>query len=150
MLWLLFGGVMVLTIVKDQWLTTEAPNMLFYLVVPLLTIFGGVLSMYGVAKLRKYPIPFVTLFAISVGVNTLMQVVENLMKITYYLVWEYPGILYFAFVMLFGFLLMVYGLVRWGNVTRWMAIILTGCDFVGGIVVGILLTEVIGLTTSGS
>jgi hypothetical protein len=79
-----------------------------------------------------------------------MQVVENVSKIIYYLIWDYPGYLYILLVIPSGFLLMVYGLVRWGKVNRWMAVILAVFDIVGSIVFGILLTDGIGLTTPGS
>ena len=149
-LFILFAVVMILTMLKDLWLTTEEPNVLFYIFVPILTILGGVLSMYGVAKISRQTITFLTMLAISLGANTLMQVVENITKIVYYLIWEYPGLLYIVFVIPLGFLLMVYGLVRWGKVSGWMAVILTVSDFVGSLVTGILLTDVVGLTTPGS
>ena len=149
-LFLLFAVVMILTMLKDLWLTTEEPNVLFYIFVPILSILGGVLSMYAVAKISKQTVTFSTMLAISLGANTLMQVVENIMKIIYYLIWEYPGFLYIVFVILLGFLLMVYGLVRWGKVKNWTAVILAVFDFVGSMVTGILLTDVIGLTTPGS
>ena len=147
---LLFSIVMVLTMLKDWWLTTDKPNVLFYIFVPILSILGGVLSMYGVAKIIKQTITFLTILAISLCANTLMQVVENIMKIIYYRIWEYPGLLYIVVVIPLGFLLMVYGLIRWGKVKSWTAIILTVFDFVGSMIIGILLTDVIGLTTPGS
>jgi hypothetical protein len=149
-LFFLFVLVMILTMWKDWWLTAEKPNALFYIFVPILSILGGVLSMYGVVKISKQAITILTMLAISVGTNTLMQVVENILKITYYQVWKYPGFLYIIIVIPLGFLLMVYGLVRWGKLKSWMAVILTIFDFVGSIVTGILLTDVIGLTTPGS
>lgn len=112
---ILFLIVMVLTMLKDWWVTSEEPNILFYILVPFISILGGVLSMYGVARINKQSVTFLTLLAISVGANTLMQVVENLMKIVYYLIWEYPGLLYMLIVIPLGFLLLVYGLVRWGK-----------------------------------
>ncbi len=150
LLFSLFVLVMILTMLKDWWLTADNPNVLFYLLVPILSILGGVLSMYGVAKISKQTITFLTLFAISMGANTLMQVVENLLKITYHKIWEYPGLLYVVIVIPLGFLLMIYGLIRWGKVKGWIALILAGFDFVGSMAVGILLTEVLGLTTPGS
>ena len=147
---ILFLILMVLTMLKDWWLTSEEPNILFYMLVPFVSILGGVLSMYAVVKIGKQSITFLTLLAIGLGANTLMQVVENLMKIIYYLVWEYPGLLYIIIVIPLGFLLMVYGLVRWGKLRGWMAFILTFADFIGSMIVGILLTDVIGITTPGS
>jgi hypothetical protein len=146
----LFFVIMVLTMLKDWWLTTEEPNILFYIFVPILSILGGVLSMYGVAKVSKQSISFLTMLAISLGANTLMQVIENIMKLTYYIFWEYPGFLYIVIVIPLGFLLMVYGLVRWSKVKGWVAVILTIFDFVGSMVIGVILTDVVGLTTPGS
>jgi hypothetical protein len=146
----LFSVVMILTMLKDWWLTTEKPNVLFYIFVPLLSILGGVLSMYVIVKISKQTITFLTMLAISIGMNTLMQIVENVMKITYYRIWEYPGLLYVGIVILLGFLLMIYGLIRWGRVKNWMAVILAVADFIGSMVVGAILTDVIGLTTPGS
>ena len=147
---ILFLILMVLTMLKDWWLTSEEPNILFYLFVPFTSILGGVLSMYAVAKISKQSIPFLTMLAISLGANTLMQVAENLMKIVYYLVWEYPGLLYIIIVIPLGFLLMLYGLVRWGKLKGWMAFILTIADFIGSMIIGLLMTDVIGITTPGS
>jgi hypothetical protein len=146
----LFSVVIVLTMLKDWWLTTEEPNILFYLIVPISSVFGGVLSMCSVARFYKLTITFTIMLAISMVTNTIMQVVENVSKIIYYFIWEYPGYLYILFVIPSGFLLMVYGLVRWGKVTRWMAVILAVFDIVGSIATAILLTDVIGLTTPGS
>lgn len=81
---LLFALILVLTLLKDWWLTTQKPNFWFYLFVPALTILGGTLSMAGVVKICKQAVAFLTLLAISLGVNTLMQVVENFLKIIYY------------------------------------------------------------------
>jgi hypothetical protein len=106
--------------------------------------------MYGVAKISKQAVTFLTMFAISMCANTLMQVVENIMKITYYRIWEYPGLLYIAIVIPLGFLLMMYGLIRWGKVKRWMAIVLTVSNFIGGMIVVGVLTDIMGLTTPGS
>jgi hypothetical protein len=143
---------MVLTIVKDWWLTAEEPNVLFYIFVPILTILGGVLSMVAAARILKLSksITFLTMLAISVGANTIMQVVENVLKITYYLLMEYPGWLYILIVIPMGFVLMAFGLVKWGKVKVWKAILLTVFDFVGSMIIGIILTDLIGLTTPGS
>jgi hypothetical protein len=146
----LFAIVMVVTIWKDEWLTREQPNLWFYIFVPILTILGGVLSMYVIVKMWKQTITFLTMFAISVGVNIFMQVVENVMKIIYYRVWEYPDLLYIVLVIPAGFLLMVYGLIQWGQIKPWTAVGLTFFDFAGSMLVGILLTDVMGLTTPGS
>lgn len=146
----LFVFIMIVTMAKDWWLTADKPKVWFYVFVPNLTILGGVLSMYCVTKIGKQSIPFLTLLAISLSANTLMQVVENIMKVIYYRIWEYPGILYIVIVIPLGFLLMVYGLILWGKVKGWTAVLLTVFDFLGSVIVGIVLTDVIGITTPGS
>ena len=146
----IFTAVMVLTMLKDWWLTEKAPNILFYIFVPPLSILGGVLSMVAVARISRQATTFLTLLAISVGANTVMQVVEIIMKMIYYLLWEYPGLLYIVVVIPLGFLLLAYGLVRWGNVKWWLATMMTIADFIRGMAIGILLTDVIGITTPGS
>ena len=78
------------------------------------------------------------MLAISVGANTIMQVVENVLKITYYLLMEYPGWLYILIVIPMGFVLMAFGLVKWGKVKVWKAILLTVFDFVGSMIIGII------------
>jgi uncharacterized membrane protein len=45
---------------------------------------------------------------------------------------------------------MVYGLIRWGKIKGWMAVVLTIFDFIGSMIVGVILTDVIGITTPGS
>jgi hypothetical protein len=147
---LLFAIIMVLTMWKDWWLTNEEPNVWFYMFVPILSIIGGVLIMYGIAKISKQTITLLTMLAISLIANTLMQVVENVTKIIYYRIWEYPGLLYILLVIPLGFLLMVYGLIRWGKIKGWMAVVLTIFDFIGSMIVGVILTDVIGITTPGS
>jgi hypothetical protein len=143
---------MVITILKDWWLTAEEPNVLFYIFVPILSILGGVLSMVAAVRIFKLSksITFLTMLAISLGANTIMQIVENIMKITYYLLWAYPGLLYILIVIPMGFVLMAFGLVRWGKVKIWKAMLLTIIDFVGSMIIGIILTDLIGLTTPGS
>ena len=100
--------------------------------------------------LTKQAVQFLTLLAISLGANTIMQVVENITKIIYHRVWAYPGILYLIVVLPLGFILLILGLIRWGKVKPWMAILFVICDFIGSMIAGVVLTDVIGLTTPGS
>ena len=145
-----FVVIMILTMLKDWWLTKDEPNVFFYIFVPILSIIGGVLSMYGVAKISNQTITYLTLLAISLWANIMMQIVENIMKIIYYRIWEYPGYLYFVLVIPLGFLLMVFGLIWWGKVKSWMAVMLASAYFVGSLIIGLILTDMIGLTTPGS
>ena len=147
---LAFASVMILTMLKDWWLTSEEPNVLFYVFVPLLSMLGGVFGMYGAARVSRQAISFLALLAISLGANIGLQVVENLAKVVYYRVWQYPGMLYVATVLPLGVLLLAYGLIRWGKIRMRMAAIMAITDLAGSIVVATLLSDVVGLTTPGS
>lgn len=151
-IWLLslFGIVLLLTIWKDWWLTGEEPNALFYLFVPPISILCGVVCVWGMAKLSKLSLDFLDILAIIVGVNVFMQLGEIILKLIYYLWWEYPGILYMVIVLPLGFLLGVYGLVRWGNVTGWKAAILIVAEIIGELAAAGILSGLLGMTTPGS
>lgn len=146
----LFIVIMILTMWKDQWLTGNAPNVLFYAIVPLISVLAGSLGMFGFAKLIKVAIAFAEILAIIVCVNLIMQVVEIVLKLAYYLLWEYPGLLYLGIVIPMGFLLGAYGLVRWGRVKWWKATILMMIELVSELVAATILTSLPGLSTPGS
>jgi hypothetical protein len=147
---LLFAVVMGLTMWKDWWLTGEEPNVLFYIVVPLLSMLGAVLAMFWVVKVRQIPLPFLDLLAILIGVNLVMQGMEILLKLIYYLLWEYPGWLYLVIVIPAGFLLGAYGLVRWGRVRWRMAAVLMAVGLVAELFAAGFATSFFGLNTPGS
>jgi len=152
--WLLLCSICVLvmftTIFKDEWLTSREPNLLFYVIVPTLTILSGVLGMFAISLFFRQAVPFLDFLAISLIVNTIMQLAENILKLVYYLLWEYPGILYIFLVIPGGFILMTAGLKRWTKLDLWLALLLTTVDFIIGLAVGIFLTEFISITTPGS
>jgi hypothetical protein len=147
---LLFVIVMALTAYKDWWLTGEEPNILFYLFVPPVSILGGALSVFGVARAIKQTLTFLETLAVIVSVNVIMQCSEIVLKIIYYRVWEYPGIMYVLIVIPMGAALYAYGLVRWGRVKWWIALALSVVEFVGEVAAAALLTGVPGLSTPGS
>ena len=146
----LFCAVMLATLLKDYWLTSQKPNLFFYLIVPALTILSGVIGMLITSRVFQRGVPFLDLLAISLIVNTIMQLVEIILKFVYYLLWEYSGFLYILLVIPGGFLLMTVALKRWTRRSLWMVLLLTVIDFICGLAVGIFLTEVIGITTPGS
>ena len=104
---LLFVIVMGVTAWKDWWLTGERPNVLFYGVVPPLSIAGGTLAVLGVARAIRRPLGFLEILSLNLGANTVMQVAEIVLKIVYCRVWEYPGLLYLVVVLPLGLLLIV-------------------------------------------
>ena len=146
----LFTIVIGLTMWKDWWLTGEEPNILFYLIVPAGSMLGGVLCMFWVVKVRSLSITFLELLAVVIGVNLVMQGMEIVLKLIYHLVWEYPGWLYIAIVFPIGFLLGVYGLVRWGGIKWGAAAVLMAVGLAGELLTAGLISSISGLTTPGS
>lgn len=146
----LFVIVIGLTMWKDWWLTGEEPNMLFYLIVPAGSMLGGVLCMFWVVKVRSLSHTFLELLAVMIGVNLVMQGFEIILKVIYYRLWEYPGWLYIAIVFPLGFLLGVYGLVRWGKI-KWVAAgVLMAVGLAGELLAAGLISSISGLTPTGS
>jgi hypothetical protein len=79
-----------------------------------------------------------------------MQLAENVLKLVYYRVWEYPGLLFLAIVIPLGLVLMFWGFAFWTK-ARWpLAAVMTAVYFVGELIVGILLSGIPGLSTPGS
>ena len=150
--WLLVLFVIVigLTMLKDWWLTGEKPNILFYLVVPPASMLGAVLCMFWVVKVSNQPISFLEILAIIISVNLVMQGLEIVLKLIYYRLWEYPGWLYFVIVIPAGFLLGVYGLVRWSRVKVGKAAVLMAVGLAGELVTAALVSSIFGLSTLGS
>ncbi len=128
----------------------EEPNILFYLIVPAGSMLGGVLCMFWVVKVAQSSLTFLELLAVMIGVNLVMQGMEIVLKLINYLVWEYPGWLYVAIVFPVGFLLGVYGLVRWGRIKWGAAGVLMGVGLAGELLAAGLLSSITGLTTTGS
>jgi len=148
---LLFIVVMAITMYKDWRLTGEAPNFFFYLFVPPVSMLGGVLAVAGVAKAMKQTLAFWETAVIVLVVNIVMQIIaENLLKIVYYCVWEYPGILWMLFTYPFGLTLLWYGFTRWGRLKGGIAALLTLVELLGEIFAGVLFTSLTGLSTPGS
>jgi hypothetical protein len=142
----LFAIVIGLTMWKDWWLTGEQPDILFYLVVPPVSMLGAVLGMFWVVKVRQLPLTFLDLLAIIIGANLAMQGLEIILKVIYYRLWEYPEWLYLVIVIPAGFLLGVYGLVRWGSEAG-MAGSADGGRFAGELVSAGLVSSIFGLST---
>ncbi len=147
---LLFIVVMALTMYKDWWLTGEEPNVLFYVFVPPVSMLGGVLGVFGVARMTKQTLTFLETLAIIVSVNIVMQCNEIVLKAVYHRVWEYPGIIYVLIVIPLGAILTAFGLARWGRVKWWIALALSVVEVVGELVAAGLLTSLTGLSTPGS
>jgi hypothetical protein len=139
-----------LTMWKDWWLTGSEPNALFYLFVPPLSITGGVLSAFGIARAAKQPLALSETLAVVLSVNIIMQLGEIVLKVLYYRMWQYPGILYLLIVFPLALVLSVYGFTRWAGLKWWMALIVTVVELAGEMIVGMLLTSIGGLSTPGS
>ena len=147
---LLFAIVIGLTMWKDWWLTGEEPNVLFYVLVPPLSMLGGVLCMFWVVKVTKQPLSFLELLGIVIGVNVVMQGLEIVLKLFYYRVWAYPGWLYIVIVIPTGFVLGMVGLVYWSRASWGKAAVLMAVGLAGELVIAAMVTSLLGISTPGS
>jgi len=146
---LAFALVVALSAWKDTLLSGAAPNFLYYLLVPPFSVLGGVLGMFGLAKLSRLKLAWPEALALVLGVDTLMQLLGILLKLIYYRVWEYPGILYLLILVPATFLGLAYGLGRWCGL-RWSeALNLALAAQIGEMVFGLLLSSLPGLSQAG-
>ena len=93
-----FVIVMVATALKDWWLTGDcAETRSFYLFVPAFQRGGHIADIS-----RCWPCsfggdrPYRAMLLIALALATIMQIVETALKIVWYKVWEYSGILWFG------------------------------------------------------
>ena len=147
---LLLVVILGITMWKDWWLTGQEPNPLFYLLVPPISMLAGSVITCGVVRLSKQPVGFLEIVAVAVAVNIVMQFAEIVLKLVYYWLWEYPGLLYLAIAIPLGLVLMFCGFAFWTRAWWSLAAVMTAIYFVGELIAGILLSGIPGLSTPGS
>jgi len=89
--------MLLLTMWKDLHFTHNTPNILFYFTVPIVSIIVSSIISYILFKFFKKVSGFFELLGIFLLIELLGQIWENLAKIIYYTVWQYPGILWFIY-----------------------------------------------------
>jgi hypothetical protein len=92
---LAFLALLCFTMYKDYYFTGNRPNPVFYLSVPTIGIFSSALAVFLVSKLVKYSLTFYDTLKVILSAALVMQVWENIAKYIYYVIWEYPEILWF-------------------------------------------------------
>ncbi|NLG51157.1 MAG: hypothetical protein GX552_13700 [Chloroflexi bacterium] len=151
--WILLGAALIvvtgLSLVKDWWLTGDRPNILFYLLVPLVDVLGAAAVITLTGNLFGQELAFRDVLALNMGVSIVMQLVEIIAQVIYYQVQTYPGLLYLAFSFaLYPFLLGL-GLVRWARLRPWIAFMLAVAGLIGSWLVVVLFTSFTGLSGPG-
>lgn len=145
-----FVVIMLLTMYKDLSLTRDQPNVLFYVFVPPVSMLGSAVIGFGTARLFKLSLGFADMLFITLVTELIGQVFENVSKLVYYLVWQYPGWLYLLCLVPLVFVVPGYLFVRWTKL-RWpLALVMALALFLGGLVFGQAFTAVTGITTPGS
>jgi len=147
---LLLATIMGLTMVKDFHLTGDQPNVFFYILMPLVSMLGGTLAGFGAARAFKQAVTFVDMLAILFIATFIGQVYENISKLIWYLVWDYPGWLWLLFTFLLALFVVGYSLMHWLGMRWSTALALAVIVYVGGVLSGLLFTSVTGVTTPGS
>ncbi len=141
---------LVLTAWSDWVFTGLAPNPLFYFVAIASSILGSVLAMWAWAAMLRPRVPWLELVRVVVGATVVMQLLEVVEKAIYYYVWGYPSFLYLLFNIAVNLVLTSALLVRFSGIRRVYAAILAIIGFVGGLLLGGIVTFATGLTTPGS
>jgi hypothetical protein len=104
--WWVMGPLLVpilgLTMVKDLYLTGDRPNPIFYLTVLLVSIAGSTLGGSIATRLLRQAVGWVDVLAIALITAFLGQVFENISKLTWQLVWGYPGWTYLLAILALG------------------------------------------------
>lgn len=152
--WWVMGPLLVailgLTTVKDYALTGQQPNALFYITVPVVSMAGATLGGFAMAGLLRQAVGLADMLAIVLITTFLGQVYENISKLVWYLVWEYPGWLYLLAVLALGLLVPAYCLVRWLEL-RWPpALVVAVSVFFGEMILGLAFVSLTGISTPGS
>ena len=144
-----YGLILALTMVKDLYFTGNQPNILFYLLVPAVGLFGAAGTVYLFLRLLRRDFDFSGILKIFFISDFIMQIWENLAKIVYYTLWQYPGILWFA-VFPLAFTLTAYLFVRIYKTNWKFAYLLAVIGFASSVVFGLLFTALTGIETPGS
>jgi hypothetical protein len=79
-----------------------------------------------------------------------MQLAEILLKLLYYMVWLYPGIIYLPITIPLSLGTVGYGLRRWTRLSARNALLLAFLGFLGSWVVTTIFSGFTGLVTPGS
>ena len=153
-LWITLGlslvVILALTMLKDLWLTQNPPNIWFYVFVPLVDVLSTALTIFLAARLFKQPLTFLQTLAVTMLVTIFMQIMENVLKITYYKIWAYPGILFMVINFGVYFFLETYILSKWTRL-RWpMALLLAAIGIIGSMIISGIFLNLTGLDTPGS
>jgi hypothetical protein len=118
--------------------------------VPPVSILGSALVGYGIVRVFKRSLRFVDVLFIVLLTDFICQVFENVSKLVYYLVWDYPVWLYLLVMVLLAFLAPIYFFVRWLKLPWWLALVLAIALFLGGMLLSLAFISVTGITTPDS
>lgn len=143
--------ILLLTMRTDFWLTGQQPNALFYVIVPTVDIIGSSAGSYILSRLIHKPIKFLDALVIFLVITILMQVTCEIgLKVVYYHIWQYPGIIWIILCFGMALALTSFAFVRWTKLNWVYAILITISGYIAGTVVSILITNLTGLSTPGS
>lgn len=147
---ILLSLVMIATMYKDWWLTGEQPSLLFYLLVPIMDILSTSLVMFLTARVFKESIPFPVVLVISLGAVIVLQILENVEKLIWYRIWQYPGILYLVFNLGLYSVVVTYSLKRWTGIRWWLAVVMAFIGLLGSLIMSGIFLSLTGINTPGS
>jgi hypothetical protein len=126
------------------------PNPVFYVAAPLLSLVFGALVGYGIARLFKLPLTMIDVIALFFITEIIGQLYEIVTKLIYYLVVEYPSLLYMVGAIIIVFSAAIYTLVRWRNLKWQTATGMVVGFYIGHLILVSIALSILGISTPGS
>jgi hypothetical protein len=144
-----FLALLCITMYKDFYFTGNRPNPIFYLSVPTIGILTSALVVFLVSKIVKCSLTFYDTLKITISSSFLLQVWENIAKFIYYVIWEYPGILWFI-TFLFSLCITTYLFVCVTRASWRYGLLFSVVWVIAGNAVALIFISITGISTPGS
>jgi len=143
--------VIALTAYKDLFLTGVQPNLLYYSIVPVLTVLGAATGGFLAARYFKLHIGYLDVLFVTLATNFIGQVMEISAKLISYRIWAYPSWLYGLLVVIpMATIIPAYLFLRWAKLPWAFGLVLGVTMVLGGVFVAAVFISTTGIYTPGS
>jgi hypothetical protein len=147
---IVFVFLIVITATKDFLLTGNKPNYLFYVFIPPFSILGSTIAGFGVVKYRRISLSLMDVMYATLFTDIIGQIFENILKLTYYKIWQYPGWLFLLIILCLALLIPTYYFIKCHKIRWQFSSQIALSIFIGGVLFSIGIIEITGLQTPGS
>jgi hypothetical protein len=141
--------ILLITYYKDFYFTGNEPNPIFYLSIPPIDLTGSTLMVFVTSKITRYSFSFWDILKILLFSDVIAQVWENIVKVIYYVIWQYPTILWFIIFPL-SLCLIAYLFVCTTEVSWRHGFLFSIVSVISGTLFAIIFISLTGISTPGS